>query len=191
MQFWTSEIEKQVGHRVQIVLEDPQLLRVYQRFGADALRRSSIFHGLDAFLKSSKVRGDTCFEIGTWNALTSVVLSRYFRQVVTCDLTALSNPMKHEILKDLGITNVRCVDIADNDEKRRLVEKLKFDFAYMDGNHADDTDLDWSLCERGRRVLFHEAWPWQQRVWRLVHSLPYNQVTHNAQGLALWDGTTS
>jgi hypothetical protein len=189
VQFWTSEIEKQVGHRVQIILDDPQLLRVYQRFGAEALRRSSVFHGLDAFLKARGVRGDTCFEIGTWNALTSVVLSRYFRQVVTCDLTVYSNPMKHEILKELGITNVRCVDIADNEEKRRLADRLKFDFAYMDGNHADDTDSDWAICERGGRVLFHEAWPWQTRVWNLVHTLPHNQVAHSGMGLALWDRT--
>jgi hypothetical protein len=189
VQFWTSEIEKQVGHRVQIILEDPYLMRVFQVFGAEALRRSSVFHGLDAFMKSSGVRGDVCFEIGTWNALTSVVLSRYFREVVTVDLARYSNPTKLDVLKKLGITNVRCVDIADNTEKQRVAERLKFDFSYMDGNHADDTGLDWEICQRGKRVLFHEVWPFQPPVWQLVHSLPPHQVTHNGMGLALWDGT--
>lgn len=189
MQIWNDASEKQVGYRVQIVLEDPQLLSLYKRFGAETLRRSSVFHGLDAFMKSTGVRGDTCFEIGTWNALTSVILARYFREVITCDLTVYSNPMKHEVLKHLGITNVRCIDIRDNAEKARLAAATRFDFAYMDGNHADDTLTDWEVCKKARRVLMHECWPWQDQVWQLAHQLPRDQVTHNGMGLALWDGT--
>lgn len=185
MQFWTNEIEKQVGDRVQIVLSDPQLLQAYQLFGADVLRRSSVFHGLDRFLRTQKVRGKLCFEIGTWNALTAVVLSRYFDKVVTVDVAHLAQ--KHQVLRALGIANVECIDIADNEHKAEVAKELAFDFAYIDGNHADDTESDFELCRKGGRVLFHEAWPWQPPVWLLVNRLPPAQVSWNGCGLALWD----
>lgn len=186
MQYWTSEIEKQVGDRVQIILRDPQLLSVYQRFGAEVLRRSSVFHGLDRFLLERGARGLRCFEVGTWNALTSVVLSRYFDEVVTVDIA--HNALKHKVLEHLGITNVVCVDIRDNSHKASVANALNFDFAYLDGDHANDTATDWALTRGCGRVLFHEAWPWQEPVWSLVHSLPDREVAHNGMGLALWEG---
>lgn len=184
MQFWTSEIEKQVGARVQTVLDDPYLLAAYSRFGAEALRRSSVFHGLGRFLAEQEIIGDRCFEIGTWNALTSVVLSRHFREVVTVDIE--HRAMKHEVLRHLGITNVRCIDISSNYEKRRIADGLDFDFAYLDGNHADDTPDDWAMTQKCGRVLFHEVWPFQPPVWELVNSLPRDEVVTGGMGLALW-----
>lgn len=189
IQFWSESIEKQIGHRVQIVLGDAQLRSVYEEFGAEALRRSSVYHGLDQFMRDTKTRGRVAFEVGTWNALTSVILSRYFDEVVTLDLAVYSNPLKHRILQYLGIKNVRCIDIKDNAEKARIAGRLEFDFAYMDGNHADDTLTDWEVCKPAGRVLFHECWPFQEPVFNLVHSLPQGQVCHNGMGLALWDGS--
>ncbi len=185
-QYWTPEIEKQVGQRVQTVLSDEQLLSIYRKFGAEALRRSSIFHGLDQFMKDERISGDVCLEIGTWTAMTSVVLSRYFREVVTLDLEQYSNPLKHKVLEHLGIENVRCVDIRDNAHKASIAKALKFDFAYMDGNHADDTESDWAITKGSGRVLMHEAWPWQESVWELLHRLPPHEVSWNGCGLALW-----
>ena len=184
MQFWTSEIEKQVGARVQIVLEDPALLRAYQHFGAEVLRRSSVFHGLGSFLAGQGVVGERCFEIGTWNALTSVILSRHFKEVVTVDIE--HRAQKHEVLRLLGIDNVRCIDIDSNFEKRRVADSLEFDFAYLDGNHADDTADDWAMTQKCGRVLFHEVWPFQPPVWDLVNSLPRDEVVIGGMGLALW-----
>lgn len=185
MQFWSSEIEKQVGDRVQTILNDPVLLKVFQRFGAEATRRSSIFHGMARFLTEQKVQGRLCFEIGTWNGLTAAVLSRFFDQVVTVDVA--HNPARGEILDYLGITNVRCVDIRDNADKAAIARDLRFDFAYVDGDHANDTESDFAITRRCGRVLFHEAWPHQEPVWKLVNSLPPHQVVHNGMGLALWD----
>jgi hypothetical protein len=184
VQFWSAEIEKQVGARVQMVLEDPALLEAYKTFGAEVLRRSSVFHGLDKFLREQKVSGDRCFEIGTWNALTSVVLSRYFREVVTVDIA--HNALKHEVLALLGIKNVTCIDIRDNEEKARIAKSIHFDFAYLDGNHLEDTQTDFAITKKAQRVLFHEVWPFQAPVWELVHQLPPGDVAHNGQGLALW-----
>lgn len=187
MQYWSSEIEKQVGDRLQTVLNDPQLLAVYQEFGGETLRRSSVFHGLAKFLTEQQVSGHTCFEIGTWNGLTAVVLSRYFDQVVTVDI--FHNPMRKRIIDFLGIKNIVCVDIVDNDQKAKVAKDLDFDFAYMDGNHADDTELDWEITKRCGRVLMHEFWPHQRPVFDLCLSLPREQVAFNGMGLALWDAS--
>lgn len=185
MQFWSIEIEKQVQARVQIVLGDPQLLAVHAKFGAEAFRRSSVFHGLAAFLASENVRGKTCFEIGTWNGLTALVLSRHFERVISVDI--VENPLKHQVLEAAGVKNVRCFKIERNEEKSAIAAKFPFDFAYMDGDHANDTQADFDLVRGCGRVLFHEVWPHQPPVWQLVHSLPVWQVAHGGAGLALWD----
>jgi hypothetical protein len=184
MQFWSQEIEKQVGARVQIVLQSPELLSAYQRFGADVLRRSSVFHGLETFLREQEITGDRCFEIGTWNGLTAVILSKFFGEVVSVEI--IHNQVKHDIVRHLGIKNIRFIDIDSNDEKRGIAENLQFDFAYLDGNHADDTEIDFAMTQKCGRVLFHEAWPWQEPVWTLVHRLPRDEVAMNGEGLALW-----
>jgi hypothetical protein len=185
MEFYTAEMEKQVGARVQIVLDDPMLLSVFRRFGAMPFRRSSVFHGLAKFLEEREVSGTCCFEIGTWNGLTAAVLSRYFERVVTVDIA--HNDLKHRILNHLGITNVECIDIRDNTHKAEIAKVTEFDFAYLDGDHANDTESDWQLTKGCGRVLFHEAWPFQAPVWKLVNGLPYAEVTHGGAGLAMWE----
>lgn len=186
MQYWTTEMEKQVGERLQILLNDSMLLKAYERFGGRLFRRSSVFHGLGKVLEERGVSGECCFEIGTWNGLTAAVLSRHFKEVVSVDIA--HNYIKHEVLAHLGIKNVRCIDILDNDDKAMVAKDTKFDFAYLDGNHAEDTESDFELVKHCKHVLFHEAWPHQPPVWDLVHKLPHPQVIWGGAGLALWDG---
>ena len=187
IQTWTRDAEKQVGQRVQTILESPLLLSVYQRFGAGVFRRSSVFHGLERMLREHDISGSTCFEVGTWNGLTAVVLSQFFDRVVTVDIA--NNKIKHAIIAHCGIANIECVDIVDNAGKGPILRGLDFDFAYLDGNHAEDTELDFSMTKRCGRVLFHECWQFQSPVWSLVHSLPAHQVVHGGCGLALWDAS--
>ena len=177
-------MEKQVGRRVQILLDDPVLLRLYQKFGGEIFRRSSIFHDLEKFLKDENIRGKCCFEVGTWNGLTAIILSRFFDRVVTVDI--VNQPLKLEILKEAGVTNVECINIHKNKQKKEIVENLDFDFTYLDGDHANDTHADFSLVKKCGRVLFHEAWPFQPPVWDLINHLPSNEVTLGGAGLALW-----
>ncbi len=187
IQIWSETVEKQVGDRVQMMLRDPYLMAAYQRFGAEILRRSSVFHGLDRFLAEREVRGRLCFEVGTWNGLTAAILSRYFDRVVTVDIA--HNGIKREVLAHLGIKNVECIDIFDNAAKAHAWGRLggECDFAYLDGDHANDTETDFALVKDCGRVLFHEVWPWQAPVWTMVHQLPREEVTHGGMGLALWD----
>jgi hypothetical protein len=184
LEYWTEQMEKQTGARLQILLDDPMLAKAWQHFGGGIFRRSSIFHGLAKFLTEQEVRGSRCFEIGTWNGLTAAVLSKFFDEVVTVDIA--HNDQKHEILSFLGITNVRCIDILDNTEKAKVAASLDFDFAYLDGDHAHDTELDFEMTKKAGRVLFHEVWPSQPPVWEWVHSLPHQEVKYGGAGLALW-----
>lgn len=191
MMHWTLAMEKQVGDRVNTVLNDPMLLSVFKRFGAQVFRRSSVFHGLGKFLADNRIKGECCFEIGTWNGLTAAILSRHFQKVVTVDIA--HNDVKHDILRHLEITNVECVDIKDNVFKSIVLKDLeergiKVDCAYLDGNHAEDTEEDFGLVQKYGRAIFHECMPWQSPVWSIVHSLPQNHITHGGCGLALWDG---
>jgi hypothetical protein len=185
LEYWTEQMEKQTGARLQILLEDPMLAKAWQHFGGGIFRRSSIFHGLGRFLAEQNVRGERCFEIGTWNGLTAAVLSKFFDEVVTVDIA--HNDQKHEILSFLGIKNVRCIDILDNHEKAKVAHSLNFDFAYLDGDHANDTELDFGMTKKCGRVLFHEVWPHQPPVWELVNTLPHQLVTYGGAGLALWN----
>lgn len=48
------------------------------------------------------------------------------------------------------------VDVKDNAEKARVVSAVDFDAAYVDGDHARDTDTDFALVERCGRVMTKE-----------------------------------
>jgi hypothetical protein len=183
-ELWTLAMEKQVGDRLQTIMREPLLASVWEAFGGEVFRRSSVFHGLGKFLADNEVRGKLCFEVGTWNGLTAIVLSRFFDRVVTVDIA--HNRIKHDVIDHLGLKNIRCFDIKDNFDKARIAEQFPFDFAYLDGNHANDTGNDWALTRGCGRVLFHECWPIQPPVWDLVNSLPQTQVKYGGHGLALW-----
>lgn len=184
IQHWTRAMEKQCEHRVHIVMSNPRFLKVFQEFGIEVFRRSSIFHGLEDFLRLNEVRGKVCFEVGTWNGLTASVLSQFFDEVVSVDIA--HNPMKREILDFLGIKNVRCIDIKNNAEKKNVLPK-RFDCAFLDGNHAEDTETDFDLVKHCGRVIFHEVWRFQSPVWTLVHRLPMEEIRFGGTCFAKWE----
>lgn len=182
VQHWTRDMEKQLNHRIEIVMGNPKMKAVYDKFGWRAFRRSSVVHGLEKLLADNKIRGRRCYEIGTWNGLTAAVLSQFFKEVVTVDI--VHNPEKHQILDFLGIKNVRCIDLQRNYAKN--VDGLEIDCAFLDGDHAADTEDDFDLVKHCGRVIFHEVWPWQSPVWDLVNSLPKEEVTRGGFCFALW-----
>ncbi|HEX9810640.1 MAG TPA: hypothetical protein VGA88_00940 [Burkholderiales bacterium] len=176
--------EKLFYERFYALHRDPALMKVFERFGIEAFRRSSVLEGFNAFLRAHEFNGDTCVEIGTYNGLTAIVLARYFRRVITIDI--VDQPQKVEIAAFLGVTNVEFVNVADNAEKASVIGSLSFDAAYVDGDHARDTFTDFALVGRCRRVIFHEAWPAQQPVEKLLASL--RPVVRHGK-FALWQAT--
>lgn len=166
---------------------DPVLRSVFKKFGADAFRRSSGVELFDPFLRDIGFSGRRCVEIGTYNGITAIILSRYFEEVVSFDI--FPHTMKHTIVEYLGIRNIKFVDIKDNEEKAEIISGLDFDAAYSDGDHINDAAFDFNLVRKCKRVLFHEYWDMQKPVYDLVNGLRASDEKVLVQGkFAYWDG---
>jgi len=176
--------EKLFYARFWALHKDPALVRVAKKFGFEPFRRSSVLEGLDDFCKEQKFSGKRVVEIGSWMGLTAVVLSRHFEEVVSVDIHPTEE--KHAIVKFLGIKNVRFIDVKDNAEKAAVINELQFDGALVDGDHARDTELDFSLVERCGQVLFHEHWDAQPAVVDLVNRLRARGTVATEGKWALW-----
>ena len=161
--------EKKFYERFACLHNDPQLMRVLERYGIAAFRRSSVLEGFETFIKAQQFCGKTCVEIGTLKGLTAIILARYFERVVTVDI--VDDPQKREIADMLGITNIAFVNVRHNAEKAEVIEAVQFDAAFCDGNHHDDTESDFALVKRCGRVLMHEHWGAQPTVVSLVSRL--------------------
>lgn len=180
----TLDDEKRFYERFNALHRDPDLVRVFQRFGIEPFRRSSVLEGFDAFLGSNGIRGRRCVEIGTCAGLTAIVLARYFEEVVTIDIAP--HPQRYAIAAFLGVENVRAVEVTSNAQKAACVAALDFDAAYVDGDHAHDTEADFALVKRCGRVIFHEYWEAQPPVWNLVNLLRGSGTVATSGKLALW-----
>lgn len=161
------------------------LHKLYRKFGINLFRRSTALLGLDRFCRVQNFRGKRCIEIGTCKGLTAIILARHFGEVVTMDI--FPDDDKRFFAEVCGLDNITFYDIADNTAKADIINQLDFDAAYIDGNHAEDTEIDFNLTRRCGRVLFHEYWPLQPPVWGLVNNLRQTGtvVTHG-DSFALW-----
>ena len=150
---------------------DPNMQAIYERFGPEIFRRSSLFDGLDDVLKHIGVKGKCAVEIGTYNGITALTLAKYFDKVHTFDI--LPHTFKHQVKQHVGDTKVVIHDVLNNEEKASKINQLsgQFDFAYVDGDHANDAQFDWELVKSCGRVLFHEYWEQQRPVWDLVNGI--------------------
>lgn len=181
----TLNEEKLFYERFWALLNDRDLMETFKRHGPSAFRRSSVLEGLAPFISAQRFTGEACVEIGTLKGLTAIVLSRYFERVVTIDI--VDDPLKHEIAASLGIHNIEFLTVKDNAEKASVINGMEFDAAYVDGDHARDTESDFALVKRCGCVLFHEHWDAQPAVVNLVGRLRAGGDHVQTQGkLALW-----
>lgn len=179
--FEVDDTEPIRGEITRGPFSNPALARVLEKFGKTAFARSSACMEFEAFLKRIGAGGGTCLEIGTYNGITAVVLSQFFDKVVCVSVDVDKRRIiKQDIVNFLGITNIEFIDVADNEEKARVIDGLHFDFCYSDGDHTHDTYTDFDLVKRCGKVLLHEYWPIQPPVWNLVNSLPENEVVRAA-----------
>lgn len=188
--FLVDDTEPLIGEITHGAFSNPMLSAILKKFGKAAFARSSACMEFEDFLRRIGAGGGTCLEIGTYNGITAVVLSQFFDKVicVSVDEEALKwRIIKHDIVEYLGIKNIEFHDCAGNPEKTKVIEKLDFSFAYVDGDHTHDTYTDFDLVKRCGRVLFHEVWPIQPPVYNLVNSLPKDEITRAyADCFAYW-----
>ena len=147
--------EKKFYDRFWNLLNDRDLMMVFERWGPSAFRRSSVLEGFEQFLKAHDVRGDCVVEIGSLKGLTALVLKRYFRRVVSIDI--IDDPLKWEIARELSI-DVEFVNVKDDYEKYDTIRYLGgFDCAFIDGAHDERSiDSDVSITKSCGRLLFHD-----------------------------------
>lgn len=178
------KFEKLFYGRFEALHYDPILVSVFAKFGYEPFRRSSVLEGFAKFVSNERFWGDRCVEIGSWKGLTALVLARGFDEVVSIDIT--DDPQRKEIAEAMGVKNVRFVTVKNNTEKAKLIRSLKFDAAYVDGDHIRDTVTDFALVRDCGHVLFHEYWEAQPAVWGLVNALKKSGKVITEGKLALW-----
>lgn len=135
-------------------------------------------------------------EIGTYRGCTAAELSQYCDKVITIDLKhgriekdELSID-RNKFWESLGINNVEMILVADDAEKKKVVNALDFDFAFVDGAHDyNGVSGDFELVRRCGRVLFHDyehrGPPQTDDVYHFVNAIPDGKV--RAEGVfALW-----
>lgn len=178
----TLDEEKLFYERFWALMGDSELREIFEEYGTSAFRRSSVLEGFEKFVVSSGFRGTTCVEIGTLKGLTALILSRHFKNVISVDV--LDDPLKYEI-RDRFKRNMRVtfINVKDNVEKAECISRMKFDAAYVDGDHTHDTQSDFDLVKRCGRVLFHEFWDAQPAVVDLLTKLG---GIRSAGKFALW-----
>ena len=181
--------EKLFYERFQALHNDRDLLAVFRKFGIVAFRRSSVLEGFGKFIEANGFRGGRCVEIGTCKGLTAVVLARHFDEVVSIDI--VDDPDRTAIARHCKVRNIRFVTVSGNEEKARVIDRLSFDAAYVDGDHARDTATDFALVKRCGCVLFHEYWQAQPPVFNLVNSLKSAGDVLTKDKLALWKSKAS
>lgn len=160
--------EKRFYERFWALLNNRDLMAVFEKYGPAAFRRSSVLEGFEAFIDAQKFSGKTCVEIGTLKGLTACVLARRFERVVTVDI--VDDPQKKEIAAMLDIHNIAFVTVRDNAEKAELIRAVQFDAAYVDGDHKNDSASDFSLVKKCGMVLCHEYWDAQPAVAATLRS---------------------
>ena len=140
--------------------------RIVELYGPKVLRKSAlgIRAGAGVFERVLSGKGyRTALEIGTYRGCSTAEIAQYVERVITIDLKHGKMEMNGEdfdrqaFWKSLGIDNIDLRLVKDDYEKRRLVDSLDFDFAFIDGAHDDGVRLDFELTKRCGRVLFHDA----------------------------------
>lgn len=97
-------------------------------------------------------------EIGTGKGITTVMLSRIARCVITVDLGPY--PLRQEVWGWAKCDNIAQVFVPDDSHKGRLLEHLDFDVAFVDGDHSvDGCAFDFQYVKRCGAVLFHDFTP--------------------------------
>lgn len=99
---------------------------------------------------------DTVVETGTNRGFSALVLEEFCQQVHTFDVK--DYPHRQEVFDRFSKGRLRFHHIHDDAAKAAILAQLKFDFAFVDGNHYKVAD-DFALVETCGRVLFHDYSP--------------------------------
>jgi len=126
-------------------------------------------------------------EIGTFRGISAGFIAKYFAQkVYTIDIDEF--PIKYHVWNALGVTQkVESIVLDSELKKKKMLEHLKFDSAFIDGSHLyDDVKWDFECVKHCGRVLFDDATPRHPGVWQFVNELPKEKLKRGLR-FALWE----
>jgi predicted O-methyltransferase YrrM len=132
---------------------------IVEAVGGNVRAQSAVGDGLCKVLHALvAVKPECCVEVGTLRGLSAVALAHFCGTVITIDVERQPELRQVLSLCPRHIRDRICpVIIPDNDAKAALIQRLDFQFAYIDGGHTEgQVALDFALTRRCGRVLFHD-----------------------------------
>jgi len=105
-----------------------------------------------SFLKDIDI--NNVVEIGTNLGVSSLLLAHYAYHLTTIDIIPRTEPLS--LWSYFGVMpKIDYAIVFDDDVKKKFVDTLDFDFAYIDGDHHyEKVKSDFELVKRCGRVLF-------------------------------------
>ncbi len=122
------------------------------------------------FFKNIKIK--IIVEIGTFQGVSTAYMARFAENIFTFDIE--DYPKKYKIWKDFKIINkIHYFTIKNRKEIKNILKNIKFDFAFIDGNHSyKNVKADFELVKHCGKVLFHDTnYPEQPDVKKFVEEI--------------------
>jgi len=150
--------------------------RLSSRFGSDMLTSSAaVAGGPEAVARQlerlAELQPALVVEIGTRHGVMAAVLAQVAEWVITIDVEA--SPLVRDVLACAGVGNVASLLVDSNHAKGLLLDRLRFDLAFVDGDHHyEGVAFDFAHTRHCGRILFHDYGdPRYEGVTRFVDSL--------------------
>jgi hypothetical protein len=140
--------------------------RLIEKFGDKINQMSCVYiadgeNSLRHFLNGKKFK--TIIEIGTYQGVSTAILSEYAEKVHALDIADL--PLRKDIFSYLGINNVEFhhVDPDINGKEmlmNEIFEKEQVDFVFIDGDHwGKSLEEDFRISSKCDKILIHDYEP--------------------------------
>ena len=107
------------------------------------------------FFKDIKIK--TVVEIGTYKGISTAYMAQFAKTIFTFDIE--DYPEKYKVWEDLGIKNrINFYLVKNSVDIRKVLDKIKFDFAFIDDDHKYDTIKEhFPLVSGCGKVLLHDV----------------------------------
>jgi hypothetical protein len=112
----------------------------------------------------------SALEIGTYNGVSACILAEYFDKVYTIDIE--KQKLTDEIIDYAGDGKVITFIAKDRKHEIELVDSIKYDFVFIDGEHFHgELKKDYDMVKGCKYILVHDYSESFPEVWEFCNSL--------------------